>query len=261
MRHVATLIGAVLAWLAAGVSPGVAGSCRVPDELARFSVPLPALRKAITGQPKIAVVALGSSSTAGSGASSPNASYPARLDAELDWRFPGKDFTVHNFGVGGQLAAQMLERIAHEILPMSPRPSLVLWQTGVNDVVHGVALDTYKETLTQGIRELKAAGIDVVLVNMQYYPRAERVAGYNEFLLAMHGVARQENVPVFRRFSIMKHLVKSGQYTTDQLLAPDNFHLNDLSYGCLARLMAEAITDLVNEGRRTQVRLAPTIAD
>ena len=122
MRHVATLIGAVLAWLAAGVSPGVAGSCRVPDELARFSVPLPALRKAITGQPKIAVVALGSSSTAGSGASSPNASYPARLDAELDWRFPGKDFTVHNFGVGGQLAAQMLERIAHEILPMSPRP-------------------------------------------------------------------------------------------------------------------------------------------
>ncbi len=76
----------------------------------------------------------------------------------------------------------------------------------------------------------------------------------------MARVARAENVPVFRRFSIMKHLVKSGPYTTDQLLAPDNFHLNDLSYGCLARLMAEALTDVVTEGRRTHVR-GPTITD
>ncbi len=259
LARVIALAGIAVA--AMGTSPGRAGTCRVPDDLARFANPLAALRKAVATQRQISIVALGSSSTAGSGASSPNASYPARLDAELDWRFPGKDFTVHNFGVGGQLATEMLERITHEILTMSPRPSLVLWQTGVNDVVHGVPLDAYKETLTQGIRELKAAGIDVVLVNMQYYPRSERVAGYNEFLLVMHAVARAENVPVFRRFSIMKHLVKSGQYTTDQLLAPDNFHLNDLSYGCLARLMAEAITDLVNEGRRTHVRLAPTIAD
>lgn len=244
-------------WLLPPVNRAQAGTCRVPDELARFQVPLPALRKAVSTQREIGIVALGSSSTAGSGASSPKASYPAQLDAELDWRFPGKDFVVTNFGIGGQLASQMYERIVREILPMSPHPALVLWQTGVNDVIEGVTPEAYTQTLTQGIRQLKAAGIDVVLVNMQYYPRSERVAGYNEFLLAMHAVARQENVPVFRRFSIMKHLVKSGQYTTDQLLAPDNFHLNDLSYGCLARLMAEALTDLVNEGRRTQVQLGP----
>lgn len=259
---VSTICGALLLpfVLMGNSTPVRASTCRVPDELARFALPLLSLRKAVATQRVISVVALGSSSTAGSGASTPNASYPARLDAELDWRFPGKDFVVANFGVGGQLASEMLERIANEIIPMSPRPSLVLWQTGVNDVVQGIDLEAYKETLGEGIRRLKTAGIDVVLVNMQYYPRSERVAGYNEFLLAMHAVARAENVPVFRRFSIMKHLVKSGQYTTDQLLAPDNFHLNDLSYGCLARLMAEALTDVVTEGRRTHVR-GPTITD
>ena len=47
----------------------------------------------------------------------------------------------------------------------------------------------------------------------------------------------------------MKHLVKSGQHTPEQLLAPDNFHLNDLSYGCLADLMADAIEEQIKAGR------------
>ena len=54
-----------------------------------------------------------------------------------------------------------------------------------------------------------------------------------------------ENVPVFRRFSIMKHFIKSGQFTPAQLLSPDLFHMNDLSYGCLAGLMADAIEEQV----------------
>jgi hypothetical protein len=39
----------------------------------------------------------------------------------------------------------------------------------------------------------------------------------------------------------MKNLVTSAQYTPQQLLAADQFHPNDFSYGCLGSLMAEAL--------------------
>jgi lysophospholipase L1-like esterase len=224
-------------------------TCLVPKELGRFTAPLPSLTHAVTATSGIHIIALGSSSTAGSGASSQLASYPARLDAELDRRFPRKDFIVTNYGTGGQLARDMLTRIREDVLLQ--RPALVIWQTGVNDAVQDVGVEAFQETLETGIRELKAARIDIVLVDMQFYPRSERVAVYGDYLKAMRLVAQGQNIPLFGRFAIMKHLVKSGQYTTDQLLAPDNFHLNDLSYGCLADLLADAIEEQVKSAMRT----------
>ena len=224
-------------------------TCLVPKELGRFAAPLPHLTRTVTGANGIHIIALGSSSTAGSGASNQLASYPARLDAELDRRFPRKDFIVTNYGSGGQLARDMLARIREDVL--TQMPALVIWQTGVNDAVQDVGVEAFQETLETGIRELRGAGIDVVLVDMQFYPRSERVAVYGDYLKAMRLVAEGNNVPLFGRFAIMKHLVKSGQYSTDQLLAPDNFHLNDLSYGCLADLLADAIEEQVKAAMRT----------
>lgn len=215
----------------------------------RFSAPLPNLTRKVATLNGIHIIALGSSSTAGSGASSQLASYPARLDAELDRRFARKNFVVTNYGTGGQLASDMLARIKEDVLDQAP--ALVIWQTGVNDAVQDVGVELFQETLERGVQDLKEAGIDVVLVDMQYYPRSERVAVYGDYLKAMRTVAREESVPLFGRFAVMKHLVKSGLFTSDQLLAPDNFHLNDLSYGCLADLLAEAIEEQVKAGIRT----------
>ena len=223
--------------------------CQIPKELARFSAPLPNLTQNVATLNGIHIIALGSSSTAGSGASNQLASYPARLDAELDRRFPRKDFIVTNYGTGGQLASDMLARIREDVL--AQMPALVIWQTGVNDAVQDVGVEQFQETLERGVSELRRAGVDIILVDMQFYPRAERVAVYGDYLKAMRTVAREQNVPLFGRFDIMKHLVKSGQYTSSQLLAPDNFHLNDLSYGCLADLMADAIEEQVKAGIRT----------
>ncbi len=208
---------------------------------------MPHTSGAIVKLDTVHIIALGSSSTAGSGASSPAASYPARLDAELDRRFPGKDFKVANFGTGGLLARDMLERLHTHILVL--KPAMVIWQTGVNDAIQDVGFEEFRETLMRGVRDIKAAGIDVVLVNQQYYPRSERVAGYGEYLRIMREVAAAEQVPLFRRYAIMKHLVVSKQHTSEELLAPDNFHLNDLSYGCLADLMADAIEERLKAGR------------
>jgi lysophospholipase L1-like esterase len=222
--------------------------CKVPSDLVNFRAPLPSTTLALMRKPVLKVVALGSSSTAGSGASGVSATYPSRLDSELDNRFPGRDAQVFNFGKGGQLAQDMLARITADVLPV--KPSLVIWQTGVNDAIQGVPLNEFRQTLTTGIKILLDASVDVVLIDMQYYPRSERVAGYGDYLKVMREAADQFKIPLLRRFAIMKYLIKSGQFTSDQLLASDAFHLNDLSYGCLATLLADAVEETVKASAR-----------
>jgi lysophospholipase L1-like esterase len=54
--------------------------------------------------------------------------------------------------------------------------------------------------------------------------------------------ARDMKVAVFRRFAVMQHWVSSGQYQMDEVVARDGLHLNDVSYGCIARLLADSLT-------------------
>lgn len=225
--------------VAQNVSPK---KCKAPVELVRFSAPLPNMRRALATRSEFRIAALGSSSTTGIGASNPRMRYPRRLEAELNRRFdPERNFDVVNLGVNGQLASDMLARIPSEVMPLEPQ--LVIWQTGVNDAIRGVNLADFQVTLTKGVDLLKARGIDVVLLDMQYYPHSERVTGYVEYLAAMRKVAKEKNVPILHRFEIMRHLISSGQFTPPELLSSDLFHLNDTSYGCLSTLLADAIED------------------
>jgi lysophospholipase L1-like esterase len=59
----------------------------------------------------------------------------------------------------------------------------------------------------------------------------------------MWEVGKEKNVPVLHRFQIMKYWVTSLQFSADQLLAPDHFHPNDLTYGFLADILADSIQD------------------
>jgi acyl-CoA thioesterase I len=218
-----------------------ASRCKVPQELLRFKAPLHQLAAAVRSQQEIKIVALGSSSTAGAGATGRSACYPSRLESELNRRYPDKRFTVLNLGVGGQLASHMLTRIGAEIVPQ--KPTLVLWQAGVNDAIADVGLDSFRNTLRRGVDELTNRGIDVILLDMQYYPRAEYVVGYRDYLAVMRDVGKEKNIPVLHRFDIMKYWVASAQFSADELLAPDRFHPNDLTYGCLADILADAMQD------------------
>ncbi len=184
-------------------------------------------------------MALGSSSTKGIGASSPKSCYPVRLQAELQRRFPDSKITVDNLGIGGQLATDMLPRITRNVIPR--KPTLVIWQTGVNDAMRHVDLEKFRKTVLRGIDLLQKKGIDVVLLDMQYFPRAEKVRDFARYLVAMRQIAEACKVPIVQRYAIMKHLVTSAQFTPRQLLAKDLFHPNDVTYGCLGRLMADAL--------------------
>src|SRR5262245_40129165 len=101
-------------------------TCAVPGDLARFELPLAGLAHRLAGAQPIKIVAIGSSSTYGFGATSPSASYPSRLEVELERHFPGHPLTVINRGVNGEEARDMLSRFETGVI--AEHPDLVIWQ-------------------------------------------------------------------------------------------------------------------------------------
>jgi lysophospholipase L1-like esterase len=216
-------------------------TCKAPAALAHFERPLVhTMRRLANGQP-LTIVAIGSSSTAGAGASSPDATYPSRLAVELRARFPGREITVLNRGVNGEETTNMMERFAPDVL--ATHPQLVLWQIGTNSVLRDHPLSPHAAQLHEGIERLKAAGVDVVLIDPQFAPavlaKSETPGMVEQIALA----AKQEDVGLFRRFAVMRDWHDVQHLAFDAFVSPDHLHMNDWSYACVAKLLGGAIAE------------------
>jgi acyl-CoA thioesterase I len=225
---------------AAPVNPATA-ECSAPSPFTKFSYRLRhTARRLASGEP-LTIVAIGSSSTAGAGASSPAASYPSRLAIELKQRFPARDITVLNRGVNGQETPQMMARFATDVL--SVHPDLVIWQVGTNSVLRDHPLKPHSVLLHEGIAELREAGADVVLINMQFAPRvlAKQEADGMEDQISL--AAKEASVDLFDRFAIMRNWHEVQHMPFEAFLSPDQLHMNDWSYACVAKLLARAIAE------------------
>jgi lysophospholipase L1-like esterase len=253
MLRWATSLCVALALLAA---PGMAAApgalrCSAPPEITRFRVKLPNTAGTVRSRKPLAIVAIGSSSTAGVGASDPAHTYPARLVEELRHRWPQLEVTVINKGVAGEFAYQMLARFERDVLPYHPQ--LVIWQTGSNQLLRSENIEGYTETIREGINRLRAADADVVLMDPQFAPRVLARRIHQPVVDSIAAVAKETNVAVFQRFAVMEHWISSGQYKIEEIISSDGLHMNDVSYGCLARLLADSLvaaTESTNESRR-----------
>jgi acyl-CoA thioesterase-1 len=215
--------------------------CTAPAELARFERPLlRTMRRLANGQP-LTIVAIGSSSTAGAGASSPDATYPSRLGVELRARFPGRDITVLNRGVNGEETTNMMARFAADV--MAAHPQLVLWQIGTNSVLRDHPLSPHSVQLHDGIERLKAAGADVVLIDPQFAPAVLAKSETQGMLEQIALAAKQEDVDLFQRFAVMRNWHDAQHLSFDAFVSPDHLHMNDWSYACVAKLLGKAIAE------------------
>jgi acyl-CoA thioesterase I len=217
----------------------VAVSCAVPSELVRLQSQLPRTTLRLTQHQPLHVVALGSSSTAGTGASAPDRTYPSQLISELRRRLPSDAIDIVNKGVGGETSVDMLARFDRDVLAL--HPDLVIWQVGTNAVLKGEDLSRDLAVVRAGVERLKAAAIDVILMDMQYAPRVLDHADYPVIETGIAVIAKEEGVSVFHRFEIMRHWLLGRQLSFATMLSPDQLHLNDASYGCIGRLLATAI--------------------
>jgi len=215
--------------------------CVIPPDLARFDLPLRRTARQLAAGKPIKIVAIGSSSTAGAGASKPYNSYPSRLAAELAREFVDHEFKVINRGVNGDTAADMLARFEQGVI--AEKPDLVLWQVGTNSLLRGDPVAPHRSLLHGGIVRLKATGADIVLIDPQYAPRVLARPNAEEMLKLLEQTARVETVNLFRRFALMRHWHQVERMPFEAFLSPDELHMNDFSYGCVACALGGAISE------------------
>jgi lysophospholipase L1-like esterase len=204
----------------------------------RQALALPATRTALLAHRPVTIVAFGSSSTQGIGATTPDHTYPAQLQALLRARWPDAEVTVINRGIGGQTIDSMLARIVSDVI--DPKPVLVIWQTGTNDALRHVNTATFTAALEDGVKKIHDAGADVVLMDDQLGPRLAALDDQMTYDDIMAHTAQAGDAELFSRAHLMKAWFAAGE-PMNAVIGPDGLHHTDRGYACVARALADAI--------------------
>jgi acyl-CoA thioesterase-1 len=213
--------------------------CAAPPALLAIEAALDRTSSRIlSGQP-LTIVAMGSSSTLGVGASSPAFSYPSRLEQELRQQFPGVEIRVVNHGIGGQDVPEELTRLGRDVI--AEHPDLVVWQVGTNAVLRRDDLSADEQLISRGVTLMKENGIDIVLMDLQYAPRVLARPASAEMERLISDLATRNQIGLFHRFEIMKEWDRTQQLAPAASVGPDGLHMTDTGYACLANQLAEAL--------------------
>jgi acyl-CoA thioesterase-1 len=225
-------------------APRARADCRGPADIVHLDEALPHLAARIAQKEAVTIVAIGSSSTAGAGASSPSLAYPARLEAELRTHFPGVPIRVLNRGVGGEDAKEMVERMDRDVA--AAKPDLVIWQLGTNAILRDNGVDPEQPLILDGLKRLSAFNADVVLLDPQYAPKVLKDPDAYPMVDLISDIAHQNHVNLFRRFALMRYWHETSGVSFETFLSPDQLHMNDWSYVCTARYLGNAIAEAVS---------------
>ena len=221
--------------------------CSAPPALIRMEGALSRTVRRLTEGRPVSIVAVGSSSTAGAGASSPDFAYPARLARELRQHFPRATITVDNQGINGEEITRMVTRLRDGIL--ARRPDLIIWQLGSNTVLRDHSVAASAAPLEEGIGLIREAGADLVLVDPQFAPAINTKRGLSEMIALIGRTAKRAHIAVFRRFAVMQDWHDQQALPFETFVTADGVHLNDWGYACFARLLGHGIADMVARTR------------
>jgi lysophospholipase L1-like esterase len=228
--------------------------CKAPTTLTDLEQPLPNTSARLAAGEPVKIIAIGSSSTAGAGASMPAASFPSRLAIELAAQFPNAQITVLNRGVNGQESSDILARLKTDAI--DERPTLVIWQTGTNSVLRDHSVELAGKNIDDGVAQLRAVGADVILVDPQFVPRVIAKPEAEVMVKLIDAKGRQLKVGVFRRFAVMRHWHEAQGMPFEAFTSTDGLHQNDWSYSCWAKLMSASIVQAISRPTLS-ARIAP----
>jgi len=186
----------LLAFLAgAPVLAQDASRCEPVSETLAATAPLPQVTAALNrADKKLRLLIIGGP---GGGARNPRRSYPATLEALLEKALTGIDVVVVNRPMSGETAANALDRIRTEMALQ--RPDLLIWQVGGGDILAHVAPHDYEQNLDEGVRWVKEAGADVLLVGFEANPWLHDDSEEAAIQEATRKVAAKESVFYLRR--------------------------------------------------------------
>jgi hypothetical protein len=213
--------------------------CAVPGYLLFGDSLLQHVTSAVKNDKALKIVVLGGFSSVLPGPDGASFAYPARLEVALGRRLPDLKVSVSTDLRYRQTAEQMVDDI--EKLVSGQKPNLVVWQTGTYDALRGIDPEQFRSAVSEGVEKLQSAGIDVVLMNMQYSPRTDTVVALAAYADGMRWVAREREVPVYDRLAIMRHWYDAGQF--DLYAATKDMKTAKSVHDCIGRTLAASIID------------------
>lgn len=204
--------------------------------VSRAALALPAGRAALREGRALTILAFGSSSTEGSGASAPRFRYPDQLEARL--RAAGIRAQVVNKGRGGEDVDEMLPRLGGTLAAV--KPDLVIWQAGANAAMRAIEPAHFEAMMRQGIAQIRATGADLVLMDNQRSPRILGIRNHALFDDTLARLAKEQGASLFSRFALMAQWEAQG-LTAARSVGADGVHHTDLGYTCLAAALADGM--------------------
>jgi lysophospholipase L1-like esterase len=240
----------ILCLLAGSAAAQRRDSCDVPGYLLFGESELPQVAKAVRERQQLDIVIIGSRSSTLGGPE--GRAYPARLEAALKARLPEVNVKVTTHAASQKTAADMREQIKQTV--KEQRPDLIVWQTGTFDAMQGVEPDEFGSVLNNAVEKIRAAGTDVILMNMQYSPRTETMIAVTPYAENMRWVSQQRGVPLFDRLGIMRHWSDTGVF--DFYTPTKAFVVAQKVHECIGRALAAQIIDAAQLGPMT-AKVAP----
>jgi lysophospholipase L1-like esterase len=201
-----------------------------------LGAPLGTVAAKLRSRGAITIVALGSSSTTGFGAFGKHTAFPDVMKDELSRLHPGARIDLINSGPIMEALGDNIARIDSDVLRY--KPALVIWQIGTNDVVWRGIADNAKEMLSEAVKRIRAAGSDVILLDLQYAPWVTLTNRYKRMEKMIADVAAEQKVGHFPRFVLMKRAIDAG---VSGLVSWDGLHNSSDGYACVGIALARMI--------------------
>lgn len=238
MRTLCTAIASLvlMAVPALAQSPAPA-ACDVPDYLVSSDNLLSRVSLAAHDRKRLDIVVFGTGSSVLPGQNGAARAYPARLEAALRTRLPKIEVNVVAEVKTGRSAGDMAKEL--DAITRASHPVLVIWQTGTYDAMHGLDGDEFRSEISEGIQKLKAAGVDALLVNMQYSPRTETMIALDPYAEGMRLVAREQEVPLFDRLAVMRYWNDTSAF--DLYASGKDPAMAQQVHDCLGRALASVV--------------------
>jgi len=231
------LLAGLLAAATPARSEDTPASCEVPAHLLTSESSLRKVAEAVKSGQALDILVVGSRSST---INTPDGTaYPGRLQAALRDKLPtvlvNVSVELQIRKTAGEVAGGLVKLVE------AKKPTLVIWQTGTVDAMRSIDPDDFRAAVGDGIAALQNAGVDVVLMNLQYSPRTETMISASPYLDSMRVVAQQHEVPLFDRFAIMRHWQDQGDF--DLFSTSHGLDLARRVHDCLGRALSQFVIE------------------
>lgn len=232
-------LGMFLSAAGAGLAKETGSTCAVPPDLMNVKFQLPHIAAKIKAKAPFHVVVIGSSSSSNSGPRSGIMVYPLLLEEQFHERLPANNITVISKAAAGLVAPVVNRQMEEKVISL--HPDLVVWETGTTDAVRNVDVNEFGEAVNGGLHTLRHAGIDVVLVDIQYSPQTSSIYNFQPYLDYLWRIGDAQAVNVLHRFQIMQFYAENGRFDPSATKVAEQLNNANFVHSCLAQLLTQFV--------------------